>query len=559
MRKSLLSFLFFVLSISVLPAQNIHEVQKGETLYALSKKYGIEISSIISNNPHAEYGLKEGMKIVIDESVLRDLETRVDGEKIKYIEHKIRPFETFYSLKNKYELDRADILKLNPDLGDSFRAGDIIKIPVIPGKTRFKKKKNKIHETVFFTSKTGSVEEDKVNENIPLTEEEKAEKKEAEKKEKERLKWFAPEKDAYNISFLLPFHLSENDEYLLKDAKNIYPKSEYAVEFYAGAQIAIDEWQKRGMLAKVNLYDSENSKSKVGKILSTREVQASDVIIGPFYTENVKFAADYLRHSSSKIVAPLSTDHGLVKDHENVYQITPSTRFQIMKTSEYISKRHGSLPVVVIRRDTLTDKVLANAFMYSLKNEKTEESDEMSRTLLVGTEDLIDIKKDYFTPDQDYIVIVASEDRVFVSNVLTSLNQLRNENLLTFTTPSIVDFNHIESKYLSNLNVHYPQFGTIDYNSAPVQKFIKAFRTKHGHEPGERFAYTGYDVTNFVFGQLYTQGKLDFKTMKKKKYSKLMIDFVQPEHGDSKFGYINQGISIYKFTEEGKKKMYPFN
>ena len=554
MRKSLLSFLFFVLSASAVSAQNIHEVQKGETLYALSKKYGIEISSIISKNPHAEYGLKEGMKIVIDESILRDSETLVDGEKIQYIEHTIRPFETFYSLKNRYRLDREDLLKLNPELETSFRAGEVIKIPVIPGKTRIKKKKVKIQESVFYTSKTGSQEE-KVNPNIPLTDEEIAEQKEKEKKEKERQKWFSPETDSYDISFILPFYLDKNDEYLMKDAKTVYPKSEYAVEFYAGAQIAIDEWQRKGMLANINLYDSGNDKNKIGKVLSSREVQGSDVIIGPFYTENVKFAADYLKYKSVDIVAPLSSDHGLVRNHENVYQVNPSTRFQLMKTSEYISKRHGSLPVVVIRRDTVVDQVLANAFMNALKD---EEHAEMSRTLKVGTKDLVEIDEDYFTEDQEYIVIIASEDRVFVSNVLTSLNQLRNENLLTFTTPSIMKFNHIERKYLSNLNVHYPQFGSIDFKSPVVNKFIKAYRAKHGHEPGQRFAFIGYDVTNFVFGELYRKGKLDIKKMERKQYAKLLIDFTQPEHGDDKFGFINQGISIYKFTEEGKKKMYPF-
>ena len=555
MRKSLLSFLFFVLSTSAIYAQNIHEVQKGETLYALSKKYGIEISSIISNNPQAEYGLKEGMKVVIDESVLQDSETRMDGEKIKYIEHKIRPFETFYSLKNKYELDREDLLKLNPELESSFRAGEVIKIPVIPGKTKLKKRRNNIQESVFYTSKTGVEETNPINDKFPLTDEEIAEQKKQEKKEKERLKWFSPETDSYDISFVLPFYLGKNDEYLMKDEKTIYPKSEYAVEFYAGAQIAINEWQRKGMLANINVYDSGNDKNKIGKILSSREVQATDVIIGPFYTENVKFAADYLKYKSIDIVAPLSTDHSLVKDHENVYQVNPSTRFQLMKTSEYISKRHGSLPVVVIRRDTVTDKVLANAFMSALKDEAHAE---MSRSLNVGTKDLVKIDKDYFTPDQEYVVIIASEDRVFVSNVLTSLNLLRNKDLLTFTTPAIAKFNHIERKYLNNLNVHYPKFGMIDYKSPAVNTFIKAYRAKHGHEPDERFAYTGYDVTNFVLGQLYTQGKLDIDKMKKKQYSKLLIDFIQPDHKNTKFGYINQGISIFRFTEEGNKKVYPF-
>ena len=45
-------------SASIALAQNTHTVQQGETFYALSKKYAVEISEIINQNPHAAYGLK---------------------------------------------------------------------------------------------------------------------------------------------------------------------------------------------------------------------------------------------------------------------------------------------------------------------------------------------------------------------------------------------------------------------------------------------------------------------------------------------------------------------
>jgi len=557
MRNTLFG-LFIVFCLSLVNAQNIHEVKQGETLYSLSKKYKIEISTIIEKNPQAEYGLKEGMKILIDESILRETETKVDGIKYRYIKHTIRPFETFYSVKNKFNLDREDILKFNPELTTGFRAGTVVKIPLIEGKTKFKKRKYEVFESVFYTSKKGKKKPVTIEDlpDVDLTEEELKERKEKAKKEKEKAKWFSPETDNYSISYLLPLFLDKNDNYLMKNSKKVYPKSEYAVEFYAGAQVALKEWKEKGMKADINVYDSENSKQKIGNILAEKAVKNSDVIVGPFYTENVKFTADFLKFQNVNIVAPVSKDHSLVKGRENVFQVQPSTCFQLRKTSEYISKKYGDLPVVVIRRDTISEEIFANAYTGALDK---SDNPEMFRTKMTNTSKLFSIQRDYFTPNQDYVVIIASEDRVFITNVLTNLNRLRNKNLTTFVMPSIVKFNHIDRSYLENLHVHFPMFGSIDYDSKESEKFIQSFRTMHGHEPGERFAFVGYDVTNYVLNELYTKGKFTFDKLSKSKHSKLNFDFMHPEYNDDKFGFINQGVSIFKFDDkEGKVLVYPF-
>ena len=283
-------------------------------------------------------------------------------------------------------------------------------------------------------------------------------------------------------------------------------------------------------------------KSEHEKVILSREKKMSDV-------------EKRIRDRESKVASEVDKNKRLNQSLESKEK---DYNFKL----DFLEKKEGDLDKMHKRHVDMLEQISGlsadEAKKELVSSLKDEAHAEMSRTLVVGTKDLIKIDRDYFTPYQEYVVIIASEDRVFVSNVLTSLNQLRNENLLTFATPEIMKFNHIEQKYLSNLNVHYPQFGSIDYKSMQVKKFIEAYRAKHGHEPGERFAYIGYDVTNFVLGQLYSKGKLDIKKMDRKQYSKLLIDFVQPEHDGQKFGYINQGISIYKFTEGGKKKMYPF-
>lgn len=42
-----------------------HEVQKGETLFSISKKYGLTTEELLMQNPDAQSGLKTGSKLLI--------------------------------------------------------------------------------------------------------------------------------------------------------------------------------------------------------------------------------------------------------------------------------------------------------------------------------------------------------------------------------------------------------------------------------------------------------------------------------------------------------------
>ena len=90
------TFLFSVFCFVVSLAQETHEVKNGETLYSVSKQYNVSTSEIIKANPSAKRGLRRGMSIVIP-----ILHERIDT--VIYILHSVRPLESFYSIKNKYE------------------------------------------------------------------------------------------------------------------------------------------------------------------------------------------------------------------------------------------------------------------------------------------------------------------------------------------------------------------------------------------------------------------------------------------------------------------------
>ena len=50
----------------------VHIVKKGETLYGLSKTYGVSQEDIIANNPQVRAGLKLGQEIVIPQPSVKE-------------------------------------------------------------------------------------------------------------------------------------------------------------------------------------------------------------------------------------------------------------------------------------------------------------------------------------------------------------------------------------------------------------------------------------------------------------------------------------------------------
>lgn len=110
----------------------MHTVVSGETLYSISKKYGISESEILFNNPAAK-DLKAGSKIYIQKKQVREVvvieEPTIHLSK-NYFEHTIESGETMWGTTRKYNVSEEELKELNPALRTSFQAGVVIKIPV---------------------------------------------------------------------------------------------------------------------------------------------------------------------------------------------------------------------------------------------------------------------------------------------------------------------------------------------------------------------------------------------------------------------------------------------
>lgn len=96
----------------------VHAVQAGQTLYGLSKAYGVSEQALIEHNPELAQGLKVGQMIRVP-FVTDRTEVRPENERRlrkTYDFHTVAAGETLYAIARRYEIPVATLMTDNPDL-----------------------------------------------------------------------------------------------------------------------------------------------------------------------------------------------------------------------------------------------------------------------------------------------------------------------------------------------------------------------------------------------------------------------------------------------------------
>lgn len=107
-----------------------HTVKQGENAYFLSKKYNVPLDIIYKFNPGTSGGIQVDQVIKIPKRrILKDILEK-DRDYEKYVYYEAKKKDTLYNLSKRYGVTVADIISNNPELRWGLKAGEIIKIPL---------------------------------------------------------------------------------------------------------------------------------------------------------------------------------------------------------------------------------------------------------------------------------------------------------------------------------------------------------------------------------------------------------------------------------------------
>jgi hypothetical protein len=372
---------------------------------------------------------------------------------------------------------------------------------------------------------------------------------------------------------------------MLNDQDNFNPFR--FIKFYEGALIAIDSLEKQGMNVELYVYDVDQSITKTAKVLKDRNLREMDLIIGPFFSRNFDQVALFAGNFGIPIVNPFSYRDEIIQTYKTVFKVNPGEKYQLGILQKLLPAYYEDANIFLITQtaykdadkvielqnmisETIPDKVLIeNTELYELgvgvaKRDgnynhnipipifKCEERDINPDILSMNMEGktafknaitkinyAIDSLHPFYkkaSPLRENLVIVYSDNKAFVMDVMNRLNEQRDTfDIQLIGMPSWDRFDEIDQYQASNLNLTYFTSSHVDYKQERIQDLIYKFRYQYKTEPGLT-GFTGFDVTYFFLSSLFYIDK---------RFERCVSDFS-----------MDMTQNIYHFTDAGKDHNY---
>ena len=362
---------------------------------------------------------------------------------------------------------------------------------------------------------------------------------------------------SYNIALLLPF--------LSNSGETVNDKSKPALEFYAGAKVALQQLSKETRINYVvDVIDSKIQDAEFQQVLNNPRVSKAQVIIGPVRSSHVALAAEWAKSRKKILISPETPNAGLVSNAPGFIQINPSLRSHCAAITGFVRRNHAADQVTLICREKERDRL-----PYFQESNTAYGGGPLRELVLPDATtnfDKVDLKL-YFKPGKTSVFILptwSSQD--FVMAFLRKLKtQKGSAKVEVYGMPQWANFESIESDYLSLLNVHISAGRYVDRSTDDVRAFEQEYYLQTGTIPTPD-AYNGYDVMLYCGRQLANYG-LSFPeksagsswqgTQSRGKFSRVSAAANTSADNPGSYDYLeNTGVFILRYGLKGYEPAY---
>lgn len=455
-----------------------HIVLEKQTLYSISKAYGVTVDDIYNANPGLkETGLKKNAVILIpemsDQEPEKTRKKKSEKKEAEYITHTVRWYEDLDVIAEKYGVTVEAIMEFNDLKGRKLKNRQKLRIPPADqspvlspaGEASEPETGNDTGAANAGSSQTIPAEGagDNTGSNI--------------------LHLFR--KNHVDISLLLPLN-----------ARDSTSGSRSSMDFYCGTLLAARQLGVDGINIDLSVYDVADGQMAIDR----EKVNSSDVVIGPVSPGALGNLMSTIQNSTY-VVSPL--DHRAEKmalSYRNFIQAPSSSAAQYADLVDWIGEEkspHDS--VLVIYEKGTEEKAGIKVIADGLK-ENSIGFQTLSYSILEGR-DIANTLRNKMTLTAKNHLMIASESEAFVNDVIRNINLMVHEkyDVAVYASSKIRGFETIEGENLHNANLHVSTSYYIDYDQKEVQDFIMEYRALFNTEPTP-FAFQGYDIMMYFAG-----------------------------------------------------------
>lgn len=515
----------------------VHQVEQGQTLYAISKLYQVEVSAIEKANPSVTSGLQIGqtLDIPVPGSYNENEWTNpIRIEKGFYI-HRIKRKETLYGISKQYQTDINEILELNSGIELGLQPGLEIKLPIREADEPVSKLAEpgpmdgwQIHtvkqgETLYGISKFYNVTSEsisdlndglpeglKAGQNLKLPIRDELFSKQTDPIDLTlEIKDTLYLKDTYNVVFMLPLYLSEPIEEEFNTSGKIGRLRQIALEYYYGSLIALDSLKAHGAKLNVTVLDV-TSDSSIENILQKNVVKHAHLIVGPFQREPLEKVASFAGRKGIHVVCPVPQSNKVLLRSPNLSKVYPSSDSEMKQMAKYVADNHSGENVILIDSKDVKDARSVQLFKKYYKQALGVWSDSIAAPLTVveSSSKFVGNLNSKLSKVRRNILIVPAgkQSRSMIANLQTKVQLLNptDFDVLVFASDEWLDYEFLDVSFKERVQLAVTKANFVDYTNARSQTFVRNYQEKFRNDPSN-YAFLGYDVMQF-----YGNGLIQF-------------------------------------------------
>ena len=481
--------------------------------------------------------------------VVIETEEAAEQQSTDVVYHKVKKGETLYGISRQYGVKPDDIVALNPSTIAGIKTGATLKIPVaqVAGTASEQISEEPVEEQpaeeigiVMPEQRLRPVEAKfvQVDPEDESDEEAVAEVPEEETADADSAA-VEPVGRPATIAVILPFMLEEETP---------GRQALLFTDFYKGLLLAADTLSNRGDSVKIYAYDTMGDMSRLKSILSEEPVREASVIIAPDGDPQLAAIAQAVVGRDTKVINVFNVKDSLFTDHQQMIQTNIPHRKMYAKAVDAMQQLYPDcVPVIIRNRSGRNDKAEFVAYMSDIYRSKGVEPIEIEYegALVVAQLDALptDGTRYVIVPTSGNL----NEFNKFIHAIKTERD---TRDIAIFGYPDWTAFRGDAEDMLHEVDATVFSRFYYDDDSFDTRSLAQAFERWYGNEMIEvvpNQAVLGFDVGNMVIRNLRAND--GYFNPEDIRYTGVQssFEFKRANHSDNA-GYCNEEIYILRFT-----------
>ena len=418
------------------------------------------------------------------------------------------------------------------------------------GKSKYDRDTVKTHPPIDKPTKVDTTRWTKLPEDKfpPITSDEKSE---------EEAEYETILKYSYRVAAFIPFEINKMD--LNVENSNDLRSLKY-LHYYAGMQLAMEQLKEEDVRLTLDVFDSEESKSRIEQILDQQLPQETDAIMGPIKKECLVTLAEFGKENRMPIISPWYSSQSVAKENPYYIQINPFLTEHYHAITEHALEEFSKDQIFLVGRENTRDTDRFKYFQETAEiilDEKealktfTFDQDSLSAEFEIIKAKLLDDKATVFI-----LPNYSSRDAQFIYDFIRRINvEKLDHEVYVYGMPVMASMNKLSYDYLVNMNVRIVMSRFVDVSGPLEKRFQSDFFEEYNCFPMDE-AYEGYDNLLFLGRALKRYGTGFVRKLDQDSLEYLSTRFnIQPvmtsnNVEDQSIEYFeNQNLRIIQFVE----------